>query len=335
MGNQRHSRDVIVSVACSFLATLFLVACQQSQQPATTSTPPETKPATSELFVTFEGPWAIMPDPKDGNSVLAIAPKTKSHRFLAFVPGNAELDAGVYDLTIPAKSAAGPADFDKGVLRVTADSQAVQRALDRRTERYAIRLPKPEAYVGETRYVSRVGATYPPDASTEQNYVTAISLRYSATSRTGIQLSGTPDEGGSFKPILVEANVPALRFTIDPVEVHLHDEECHFHAREAFKDVTHLVGLTLYIDFPDSPAECRKRDPQTRAAKAFLSFPLELPPLFGDGRRELQTAGISWQAAGGFLNSAAREAQPGVQAALFFFHGEGGGCLVAIPVGGG
>jgi len=262
MRNERDLTNEIIAVACALMATLFLIACQQSQPPAATSAPTETKPAASELFVTFEGPWSIVPDPKDANSVLAIAPKTKSHRFLAFVPGNTELDAGVYDLTVPAKAATGTPSFDKGILRVNVDPQIVQLALDRRTERYAIRLPKPEAYLAETRYVSRVGATYPPDASTEQDFVTAISLRYSATSKTGIQLAGTPDEGGAFKPLLMEANVPALRFTIDPVDVHLHDDECHVHAREAFKDVTHLLGLTLYIDFPDSPADCRKKDQQ-------------------------------------------------------------------------
>jgi len=334
MQNERHFTNEIIAVACALLATLFLIACQQSQPPAATSAPAETKPATSELFVIFEGPWAIVPDPKDGNSVLAIAPKTKSHRFLGFVPGNTQLDAGVYDLTIPAKSATGSPTFDKGVLRVNFDPQVVQRALDRRTERYAIRLPKPEAYVAETRFVSRVGPTYPPDASTEQDYVTAISLRYSATSKTGIQLAGTQDEGGAFKPILVEVNVPALRFTIDPVEVHLHDDECHFHAREAFKDVTHLLGLTLYIDFPDSPADCQKKDPQTRTAKALLHFPVELLPLFGDGRKEPQTAGISWGASGGFLSSAAKGVEHGVQAVYYFFHADGGGCLVPIPTGG-
>lgn len=335
MRNDSHFIDGIIASACTLLAIVFLIACQQSQQPVATSTPPETKPATSALFVTFEGPWAIVPDPKDGNNILAIAPKTKSHRFLGFVPGNTQLDAGVYDLTIPAKATTEAPTFDKGVLRVKVDPQVIQKALDRRTERYAIRLPKPEAYVAETRYVSRVGPTYPPGPSTEQNFVTAISLRYSATSKTGIQLAGTQDEGGAFKPLLMEANVPALRFTIDPVDVHLHDDDCHLHAREVFKDVTHLLGLTLFIDFPDSPADCHNKDPQTHAAKAqLLQFPFELSPLF-DERGEVQTAGISWRASGGFLSPATMRIERGVQAAYYFFHADSGGCIVPIPSGGG
>lgn len=339
MQNKRHFTDEMIAFVSALMATLFLIACQQSQQPAATSTPTETKPATSDLFVTFEGPWAIVPDPKDGNSVLAIAPKTKSHRFLAFVPGNTELDAGVYDLTIPARPGSEAPTYDKGVLRVKVDPQVIQRALDRRTERYAIRLPKPEAYVAETRYVSRVGPTYPPDASTEQDFVTAISLRYSATSKTGIQLAGTPDEGGAFKPLLMEATVPALRFTIDPVEVHLHDETCHAHARQAFHDVVTLIGVALYVDFPpsESPADCHKTDPQVpHSPKA------QLPQSFGNALSArllndfgpLQMADMTPRILAPYLDLGAKKVGRGIEAAFYFFHGEGGGCVVPIPVGG-
>jgi len=54
------------------------LACQQSQQPAA---PARLSPRCPhrESFVVFEGPWAIVPDPKDANSVLVLAPKTKLH----------------------------------------------------------------------------------------------------------------------------------------------------------------------------------------------------------------------------------------------------------------
>jgi hypothetical protein len=333
MRNKRHLTNSLLAVFCAVGATLFIIACQQSQQPAPAPAPPaETKAATNDIFVTFEGPWAIVPDPKDTNSVLAIAPKTKSHRFLAFVPGNTELDAGVYDLTLPAHAAAGAPTFDKGILRVNVDPQVVQHALDRRAERYAIRLPKPEAYVAETRFVSRVSATYPPDASTEQAFVTAVSLRYSASSKTGFQLAGTQDAGGDFKPLLLEVNTPVLRFTIDPVEIHLHDDPCHTHAREVFRDVTRLLGLRLYIDFPESPADCHKNDPQSRSEKAQL---LNLPPMEQTGA--FASSRLSQPKAAailGSMSSAMHAVRQGLHAALYFFHAEGGGCTVPIPVGG-
>ena len=337
MRTESHFHSTLVAVLSAALATAFLIACQQSQPPATKSMAPEAKPASSEVFATFEGPWAIVPDPKDPNSVLAIAPKTKTHRFLEVVPANAELDAGVYDLAIPARAAAGAPTLDKGIFQAKIDPQAVQRALDRRTERYVIRLPKPDAYVAETRSPSRVGTTYPPDASTEQNYATAVALRYSVTSKAGYQLAGTPDAGGAFKPLLLELNTPIIRFTIDPIEVHLVDENCHFHAREAFHDIVRQLGLTLYVDFPDSSPDCRKKDPQlARSEKARLlhALPAELvTSLSGEDGRSTQLAGMT---AGSYasLKFVGQKVVHGVQAAFYFFHSEGGGCTAPIIVGG-
>jgi len=56
MPTQRHSINVLVALFSAALATLFLIACQQSQPPTATSTQAELKPATTEIFVTFEGP---------------------------------------------------------------------------------------------------------------------------------------------------------------------------------------------------------------------------------------------------------------------------------------
>jgi len=338
MRNERHLIDGMVAAACTLLAIFFLIACQQSQQPAATSAPAETKPATSDIFVIFEGPWAIAPDPKDANSVLAIAPKTKSHRLLAVVPANTELDAGVYDVSVPGQPSSSKPEFDKAVLHVTFDPQAVQRALDRRGERYAVRLPRPDAYVAETRYPSRVGPTYPPEASTEQNYATAVALRYSVSSKTGFQLAGTPDVGGAFKPLLFELSTGTMRFTIDPLEVHLHDEDCHAHARAAFHDLTTLVGLTLYIDFPESPADCHKTDPQgPRAQKAQLldSVPMQVGrPRTGQSSGSVQLAGMVPLTLGSSVNFTGRWITYETEAAIFFFHSEGGACIVPIPAGG-
>ena len=337
MRNKSHFIDGMVAAVCTLLAILFLIACQQSQQPAASSAPSETKPATSDIFVVFEGPWAIAPDPKDANSVLAIAPKTKSHRLLAVVPANTELDAGVYDVSVPGQPSSSKPELDKGILHVTFDPQAVQRALDRRGDRYAIRLPRPEAYVAETRYPSRVGPTYPPEASTEQNYATAVALRYSVSSKTGFQLAGTPDVGGAFKPLLFELSTGTMRFTIDPLEVHLHDEDCHAHARTAFHDMTTLVGLALYIDFPESPADCHKTDPQgLRSQKAQLLESVPAPAGVsrpGENSGSVQTASIV-PPFGRDLHFASRWISRQTEAAIYFFHSEGGACIVPIPVGG-
>lgn len=324
----------LVALASALLATFFLVSCQQSQAP--TSTPPEPKGSTPEIFVTFEGPWAIVADPKNANSVLAIAPKTKSHAPLGVVPANTHLDAGVYELSIPVVSA-GATSFDKSIFKANIAPEAVQHALDSRG-RYVIRLPKPEAYVAETRYASRVSSTYPPDTSTEQEYASAVSLRYSVSSKTGFQLTGNQDVGGAFKPLLFELTVPAMRFTIDPIEVPLLDDPCHIHAREAFHDVAQLVGLKLYVDFPGSPADCRKKDPQlARSQEARLlpelplksTVPLSVVPLSFEDPGLTQQAGIT---GGGFavLDFAAQKMMSALEAAFYFFHSEGGSCRTPI-----
>jgi hypothetical protein len=330
MRNQCYLTARLLAVASVLLATTFFVSCQQSQTPASNARTAQGPSPANDIFVTFEGPWAIVADPKDANSVLAIAPKTKSHRFLAVVPANTELDAGVYDLSIPAQPATSAPVFDKRIFRTNIDPQAVQRAVaSAKSDRYIIRLPKPAEYVVETHYPSHVGNTYPPDPSTEQEYATAVALRYSVTSKTGFQL-GTQDQKLAFKPVLLEANTNSMRFTIDPVEVHLTDDPCHTHSREAFRDLTHLLGLTLYVDYSQSPPECHKKDPQQMAAqKAQLQLVLPLHAGYSAGDvGSLQLAEMN-------PVTLAKQANRMLEAVVYFFHAEGGACTAPIIVSSG
>jgi hypothetical protein len=339
----RTAKAALVS-AVIVVATFSLTACQQAQSPTTTSAPPETKQTSTEIFVTFEGPWAIVADPKNAANVIAIAPKTKSHTPLAVVPANIHLDAGIYDLAIPASGGVSNVSVDKGIFQSHVDAAAVQHALDDKG-RYAIRLPKPAAYVVETRSASRVGSTYPPGASAEQDYASAVALRYNVAGTAGFQLAGTPETGAAIKPLLLELNTRVVRFTIDPIQASLMDEPCHNHAREAFHDLTRLIGLALYVDFPDSPAECRKKDPQApRAEKAqsLLGLPMQstdrastpdvntVQPSTRQAR--IEQAGMG---GGGFaiVDFALRKAIRGLEAAFYFFHSEGGACLAPIILG--
>jgi len=333
MRTERRFTCNLLAIASAVMATLFLVACQQSQAPTPASAPPESKPATTDVYVIFEGPWAIVADPKDAHSVLALAPKTKSHRPLGVVPANAILEAGVYELAVPARGADAPT-VDKGILQADVDPQIVQRVLDNRSERYAVRLPAPDAYLAETRSPSRVSATYPPDTSTEQDYATAVSLRYSVTSKTGFSLAGTPDAGPEFKPKLLPLDTPVVRFTIDPAEITAHDE-CKTHARRAFHDLTRLLGLTLYIDFPGSSGDCRKNDPQlAHSEKALLhGLPVEWSVGLPSNESTPTTAGVTGGIFATYLDSAVRRVANGVGAAIYFFHTDTGGCITPIIIG--
>ena len=337
MQKERHFLVARATAVSAVLATLCLVACQQSQtpNPAATSTMAEPKTTVSEnLYVLFEGPWAIVPDPKDANSVLAIAPKTKSHRPLAVVPASKRLEPGVYDLSIPARPGTVASTFDKNLLRANVNPQSVQHALETKLERYVIRLPKPDAYLAESRFRSRVGGTYPPEASTEQEYATSISLRYAVTSKAGLSLAGTKDVGGALNPVLIDLGSPFLRFEIETAN-DVGSDACSHHSRQAFHDLAKLLGMTLYVDFPDSPIDCRKADPQlVSAGKAQASDARPGKKIFGTLAEEVappQQAGLGSGIFSKYLDFVAGKVASGVAAAIYFFHTDA--CRAPIVVG--
>jgi hypothetical protein len=262
MKNPCQARSSLIALASAVLATFFLIACQQSQQqPAPAAT--ESKVASTEkVFVEFRGPWAFVSDPKDANSVLAIAPKAKGHRDLYVQASNqSTLSSGVYELSLPARSGLAAATADPSIAQAKIDAQNLQRALDNKSARYVIRIPKPDEYVVSGRSRSRLGTSYPPDASTEKDYATAVALRYNVSSRNGFSLSGAPDNG-AFNPLLFQVENPNVRFVIAPAEEDDPRDKCDTHSRESFHQLTMLLGLTLYVDFPDNPGDCRKNDPQ-------------------------------------------------------------------------
>jgi len=280
-----------LAVATGVLATMFLPSCQQSQQ--SRETPAKMSPAavpSEKMFVVFEGPWAIAPDPKDSSKVLLIAPRTKSHRDLyVSASNNATLAAGIYDLSVPVSSTPSTPSIAPDIAQANISVADLQRILDTKSERYVIRLPKPEAYLAAGRFRSRVGPTYPPGASTEKEYATSVSLRYSVSGFNGLSLSGTPNEG-SFTPKLMQVEANTVNFDITPSEALAPLlENCHVHTRQAFHDLTRLLNVTLYIDFPDSAASCRDRDPQKPSTTSRNNVPSygNVPLSFEDGNPDV------------------------------------------------
>ncbi len=322
MRNPGYSLNYLVALACAALATLFLIACEQGEKP------PGPRTTATDVYVIFEGPWAIVPDPKDANSVLAVAPKTKSHRLLAVTPAGTTLDAGIYDLSVPAHGAAGALDADKSFLRASIEPKNVQRVLDDKMERYAIRLPKPEAYRAETRHESRVGSTYPPDASTQQNYVTSVALLYRVSSKAGFSLAGAPDVGPNFNPLLLSLDTPAVRFALDPAEANAADA-CNTHSRTAFRDLVRLLGVTLYVDFPENSSDCHKTDPQLAGSqKAGV-----VRDLSGQKLPAVQMASMGFGLLGVYLERGTVQLERRLSAAMYFFHSDYGACLAPTVFG--
>jgi len=207
--------------------------------------------SATPVSVEFEGPWAFVPDPQNERNILAIAPNTKSHRPLTVA--NSTLDAGVYELPIPARVGKFAANLDPGFYRTRVDPKNVERALEDKTKRYAIRLPRPDNYTAISRERSRVGSA----PNSEQDYVIEVALKYKVASLNGLLLTGTPDSPGAFLPIPLGARSP-IRFAIKPVD-DVHDM-CSMHSREAFRDLATLLGLgsDLSVQFPGVPADCPK-----------------------------------------------------------------------------
>src|SRR5271170_1612555 len=146
MKTRRYFNSMTVALVVTVLATLSLVACQPAQQQATSApaaTPPA--PSTEKVFILFEGPWAFAPDPKDAASVVAIAPNWKGHRQLFVKASNqSTLAPGVYSLAFPPHSGSAAGTADPAIVQAKIDPQSLQNALDSKSGRYVIHLPKPE-----------------------------------------------------------------------------------------------------------------------------------------------------------------------------------------------
>jgi hypothetical protein len=334
MRTQLYSTSTLVALAAA-AATLSPVACEKSQPP--TSAPVAQAVGTEKVFIEFRGPWAFAADPKDANRVLAIAPKAKGHRDLYVQASNqSTLASGVYDLSLPAHSGPAAATADPRIAQATIDAQHLQRALDSKSARYVIRLPKPEEYVVASRFRSRLGATYPPDDSTEKDYATAVSLRYNVSSLNGFSLAGAPDSG-TFNPFLLEVGTPTVRFIIAPAQEDDPHDKCSTHSREAFRDMVQFLGVTLYVDFPNDPSACHSTDPQNfrpgkgmgvpPAGKPVSSLLERLDVPFTESLAPQETMSLAGadlsSAASGFLAASAAKRKYYEAAAYLFDHPSG------------
>jgi len=102
----------------------------------------------------------------------------------------------------------------------------------------------------------------------EKDYAIAVALRYNVASLNGFLLGGTPDNG-SFNPLLLQVEQPNIRFAIEPAGADNPMDKCDTHSRESFHELTTLLNLKLFVDFPTTTtpvtrATCRMFIPQRR-----------------------------------------------------------------------
>ncbi|MBI3478211.1 MAG: hypothetical protein HY010_20955 [Acidobacteria bacterium] len=267
MTHPRHcSAKPLALVGISLVALLF-VACNQKPSSTNSRSSPRTLSADiapTTVFIQFEGPWAFAPDPQDPNGVLALAPKAQGHLDLYVKASNAQtLASGIYTLSLPTTTA-GAGTLDPDIVQAQVTPAGLQHTLDATGLRYAVRLPKPDAYIPGGRAESRVGGTYPPPASTQGNHITAVSLRYAVSSLTGFSISGTPDTG-TLNPVPLNVETPLVRVVIEPAQLDDPLDQCETHSRESFRDLVKLLGVTQFVDFPNYTSACQQVDPQRAA----------------------------------------------------------------------
>jgi hypothetical protein len=301
MKNRSYFTGALVALACAALASFLLVVRHEVKA---ASAPDQ----SGHVFVAFEGVWAFAQDPTDANSILAFAPKTDGHHELSVQ--DEMLGPGVYELSMPARTGPATATVDPNIIQARIDTQ---HALSNRMARYAIRLPKPEAYIAASHSRIRVGSAYPPAASTEKEYVTSVSLRYTVATLSGFSLAGSPDSG-IFKPLSLRMDNPTLTFLAGPAGDPDADNSCHTHERQAFRDLTKLVNVTMFLDFPEDASTCRAQDPQNpRPVKS-----------------EIAPSSPSF-----FVRGSAGGPNQHLLAAAFYFFGVRANCMAPIIVSGG
>jgi hypothetical protein len=318
MTNRRYLPAPTFALAAAALSIALLIGCTETKQ-----NPPAPPPAPSEkVFVVFEGPWGFAPDPKDAKFVIAMAPKTKEHRDLYVKASyHQELEAGNYELSMPAPTVAPSGKIIPDIVRAKIAPKDVQRVLDDKLERYTVRLPKPESYAPATRYLSSVGTTPPPGSRDvpPKPWATAVSLQYSLASLSTFELRGNSDTS-SFKPFPLQVDTPQISFVIHPKHDDDPDDKCFTHERETFHILTKLLGLTLYVDYPESPAGCLDKDPQKpQAARAQVALPSRMERLLAFAETnvpDVQEAGV---APASWSNSLARSPMRRLTAAFYFF----------------
>jgi hypothetical protein len=265
MDNTRNLRAVRTTLALLAIWG-FAIGCSSTpEKPA--ASPTLTPTAQFTVYVNFNGPWAFMPDPADATQIIAVAPYIKDHQN-AYVAAltDAPLPAGVFKLTgLPPSSTPMNLNSQLIVVQDTISATALKKIEGNSNKaRYFIRLPMPAEISAYRTGHEAVGNSYPVlnAHSNEKGYATHMTLRYNSDDVSQLKVTGTKDD-------LTTVNVPlqlGLAQTIDigvGPTYDLQEDDCHNHAKGAFKALADLFQVKQIIDYPDYDlTKCGGSDPQ-------------------------------------------------------------------------
>ncbi len=135
----------MAALASVVLATLLLMACQSSQHRQLPSRLNRRPPLPKRSTWYSKVPGPSLPIRKTPTASLRSRPKPRPSRFNRASAHNV-LASGIYDSPSQPATDRQAATIDPTILQAKIDPQSVQHALDTKA-RYAIRLPKPDAYL--------------------------------------------------------------------------------------------------------------------------------------------------------------------------------------------
>jgi hypothetical protein len=222
---------------CCFATILiYLTATLGTALGATTHGPkekdPKTKdPKTYDVWVTIEGPWAYLEDPKS-QRLLLIAPGLDDHHIPSVTSSNHACDSGCKKAS-PYPPTGSPLPIKASVLQKIRD--------DKKGHRYVLSLPIPDFYGSSMYERSRVSPIWLQDPRARLVWYTGVmtsmmELHYTVTQLDGFSFSG--------KTLPFQDN-NRIAIGMSPIgEI----TACDSGGRDAFKALTQLFQVELYVD---------------------------------------------------------------------------------------
>jgi hypothetical protein len=265
MDNTRNLRALRTMLA---LCTICIFGIGCSSKPERPAAPAARAPAAQfTVYVNFNGPWAFMNDPADATQIIAIAPYIKDHQN-AYVAAltDSPLKAGVFKLSgVPSSST--PMNLNSQLVAVQDTiSAATLKNIEgsNNKARYFIRLPMPADISAYRTGREAVGSIYPvvnPHGN-EKSYATHMTLRYNTDDVSQLKIAGTQDDLKKVHFALQLGLAQTIDIGVGPT-YDLQEDDCHNHAKGAFKAIADLFQVKQVIDYPDyDQTNCGGNDPQ-------------------------------------------------------------------------